>query len=352
MVQGHGPSSTSTITGRVPDPYPDHCLPARLGVTIRGMRSLPQLDRVRRAGRAATALDSHRPAGEEGVDTACPTHRRDALHGVWLGHPLHPALILVPLGSWMSATALDLLPGRRRDAAGRWSVSGWPARCRPRRRLGRLVRPAPPAAAHRSSCTPPRTGSIASSSPPGGPGGRAGRPRRRLSLTALSVGGAAAYLGGHLGLPAGRHGQPRRGGPAHPARPVDAGGPAGRAARRRADPAHASTACRVFVLRRGRQVDVLYDLCSHLSGPLSEGELSGAGDADVHHCPWHGSTFRLRDGQVQRGPTTYPQPVLQVRVDPDGSVQARLGKTTDHGTRQATSTRPASTTRWSTRSTG
>jgi nitrite reductase/ring-hydroxylating ferredoxin subunit len=43
-------------------------------------------------------------------------------------------------------------------------------------------------------------------------------------------------------------------------------------------------------------------------------------------CPWHGSTFRLRDGRVQRGPTTYPQPVLQVRVDPDGSVQARLGE--------------------------
>lgn len=80
----------------------------------------------------------------------------------------------------------------------------------------------------------------------------------------------------------------------------------------------------VFVLRRGRQVDVLYDLCSHLSGPLSEGELSGAGDAMCITCPWHGSTFRLRDGQVQRGPTTYPQPVLQVRVDPDGCVQARL----------------------------
>jgi nitrite reductase/ring-hydroxylating ferredoxin subunit len=80
----------------------------------------------------------------------------------------------------------------------------------------------------------------------------------------------------------------------------------------------------VFVLRRGQQVDVLYDLCSHLSGPLSEGELSGAGDEMCITCPWHGSTFRLRDGQVQRGPTTYPQPVLQVRVDPDGSVQARL----------------------------
>ena len=103
------------------------------------------------------------------------------------------------------------------------------------------------------------------------------RSVEEIELAALGLGSAAAYLGGHLAY--------RQG---------------------------------------GRQVDVLYDLCSHLSGPLSEGVLSGAGDAMCITCPWHGSTFRLRDGQVQRGPTTYPQPVLQVRVDPDGSVQARL----------------------------
>ncbi len=80
----------------------------------------------------------------------------------------------------------------------------------------------------------------------------------------------------------------------------------------------------VFALRRGRQVDVLYERCSHLAGPLSEGTLSGAGDQVCITCPWHGSTFRLRDGKVRRGPTTHPQPVLQVVVDPDGTVQARL----------------------------
>jgi hypothetical protein len=30
------------------------------------------------------------------------------LHGTWLGHPLHPALINVPIGSWTLAVALDL----------------------------------------------------------------------------------------------------------------------------------------------------------------------------------------------------------------------------------------------------
>ena len=75
-----------------------------------------------------------------------------------------------------------------------------------------------------------------------------------------------------------------------------------------------------------RQVDVLYDQCSNQAGPLSEGELSGAGGDVCITRSWHGSTFRLRGGNVRRGPTTYPQPVLQVRVDPDGSVQARLGE--------------------------
>ncbi|WP_038171201.1 DUF2231 domain-containing protein [Tomitella biformata] len=30
------------------------------------------------------------------------------LRGGWLGHPLHPALVVLPLGSWISAAVLDL----------------------------------------------------------------------------------------------------------------------------------------------------------------------------------------------------------------------------------------------------
>jgi nitrite reductase/ring-hydroxylating ferredoxin subunit len=80
----------------------------------------------------------------------------------------------------------------------------------------------------------------------------------------------------------------------------------------------------VFVLRRDRHVDVLYDLCSHLSGPLSDGTLSGSGDELCVTCPWHGSEFRVRDGAVLGGPTTHPQPVLDVAVDADGTVRVRL----------------------------
>jgi len=37
--------------------------------------------------------------------------RADALQGMWLGHAVHPLLVMVPIGSWTSATVLDLLGG-------------------------------------------------------------------------------------------------------------------------------------------------------------------------------------------------------------------------------------------------
>jgi len=41
-----------------------------------------------------------------------PRPVRDLLHGVWLGHPLHPAMVHAPVGAWMSAAILDLIPGQ------------------------------------------------------------------------------------------------------------------------------------------------------------------------------------------------------------------------------------------------
>src|SRR4051812_42430677 len=38
-----------------------------------------------------------------------PAGVRDLLHGVWLGHPLHPVLAQVPVGAWLSASVLDAL---------------------------------------------------------------------------------------------------------------------------------------------------------------------------------------------------------------------------------------------------
>jgi nitrite reductase/ring-hydroxylating ferredoxin subunit len=50
--------------------------------------------------------------------------------------------------------------------------------------------------------------------------------------------------------------------------------------------------------------------CSHLGGPLDEGERDG----DVVTCPWHGSQFDVCTGEVVAGPAVFPQPVYESRV--------------------------------------
>jgi len=49
------------------------------------------------------------------------------------------------------------------------------------------------------------------------------------------------------------------------------------------------------------------DNCTHIGGPLNEGDLEG----DVLTCPWHGAQFNVHTGKVLRGPArqdlqTYP----------------------------------------------
>ena len=43
---------------------------------------------------------------------------REVLRGSWLGHPLHPLIITVPIGAWVCASALDVQAGNE-DAARR-----------------------------------------------------------------------------------------------------------------------------------------------------------------------------------------------------------------------------------------
>src|SRR4051794_8282310 len=45
-----------------------------------------------------------------------PRRVRDWLHGTWLGHPLHPVLVQAPVGAFVCAAVLDLIPGRSRSA--------------------------------------------------------------------------------------------------------------------------------------------------------------------------------------------------------------------------------------------
>ena len=56
------------------------------------------------------------------------------------------------------------------------------------------------------------------------------------------------------------------------------------------------------------------DTCTHMGGPLSEGELNGKQIV----CPWHASCFDVTNGQVDCGPAKLP--LKTYKVDSDGQV--------------------------------
>jgi nitrite reductase/ring-hydroxylating ferredoxin subunit len=46
---------------------------------------------------------------------------------------------------------------------------------------------------------------------------------------------------------------------------------------------------------------------------------------DSVECPWHQSRYRLEDGKVLDGPSTYDQPCFETRVR-NGQVEVRMAR--------------------------
>src|SRR3954454_25130691 len=42
---------------------------------------------------------------------------KNAMHGVWLGHPLHPVFTDLPIGAWTTGLVLDAMAARTNDHA-------------------------------------------------------------------------------------------------------------------------------------------------------------------------------------------------------------------------------------------
>ena len=63
----------------------------------------------------------------------------------------------------------------------------------------------------------------------------------------------------------------------------------------------------------GGDILAIDDKCTHVGGSLSLGTLDG----DVVECPFHGSRFNVRTGEVVQGPARRPVPSYPVKVDGD-----------------------------------
>lgn len=251
-----------------------------------------------------------------------PAGRRmmDVMHGAWLGHPLHPAVILLPAGGWTTAVALDALElatGREElragaDAAIGVGVAGasiaavtgltdWHHTEGEIRRMG---------VAHGSLNSVALLLFIASLAARRRGARGAGRV---LSLLGFGIATTAAYIGGHLSYD-------KRVGVNH----ADGQNPSDEwKAVLSAEQLQEGRPFRVFygdvpvvLVRADGRIHAMAATCSHLGGPLDEGAVEHGEIV----CPWHGSCFALDSGEVRRGPATYPQPRFGVRIR-NGSIE-------------------------------
>jgi nitrite reductase/ring-hydroxylating ferredoxin subunit/uncharacterized membrane protein len=277
------------------------------------------LERAMKRLERAEALDE--PA-EKLVKVVGPATRprmvKNALSGTWLGHRFHPLMVPLPIGFWTGALLFDLIATRR----ARWAadtlvgagivaavptaaagLSDWADAEPDARRVG-LVH---------ASCNTLALLCYSSSLVARLLGRRkAGVGLGLAGATAISVGG---YLGGHLSYVQAVGVEKKRfaGGPSSWTPVLDAadlGEGAPRVVR--------AGDTEVLLYRDGTGLHALWASCTHECGPLAEGRFA---DGNVT-CPWHGSTFRLADGKVVRGPAASSQPVFETRVT-DGKVEVR-----------------------------
>jgi nitrite reductase/ring-hydroxylating ferredoxin subunit/uncharacterized membrane protein len=250
-----------------------------------------------------------------------PGPLKDAVSGTWLGHPLHPLLTDVVIGTWTSALLLDLSPDRRisRGAdrlvgigalaalpTALTGISDW-ADGEP---LGDDVRRV--GAMHSAGNVVALGLQVASLA-----ARRRGDGRGRgvaLSLAANGLLGLSGWLGGHLSYAQGL-GVNRTGFDPGARDWADALSAAGLGS----EPVSVQVGdTPVLLVRDGGEVRALHDRCSHRGCSLAKGTI----EPGVVQCACHGSRYALRDGAVLRGPAVVPQPAFDVR-ERDGRIEVR-----------------------------
>ena len=250
---------------------------------------------------------------------------REALAGTWLGHPLHPVLTDVPIGAWVAAGFLDVFGGEEsrpaaRKLVGIGALAALPTAVAgladwldtdeaPVKRVG-LVHAAGNVAALGLYLMSWRS---------------RGKGHHKRGVALAMLGGAGmvgtAYLGGHMSFAQGVGVDETtfEEGPKS-WKAVDV------APDRLADGKKMRATVgqvRLLLYRSGDQIYALSDHCSHRGCALAGGQIEGKGEDAVVVCPCHGSTFRLADGEIVRGPATAPQPAYEARVNGD-KLEVRL----------------------------
>lgn len=68
---------------------------------------------------------------------------------------------------------------------------------------------------------------------------------------------------------------------------------------------------KILVTNIGGKFYATNEKCTHVGGPLAEGKI----DNGVVTCPWHGSQFDLKTGEVTHGPAKEPLKTFEVKAE-------------------------------------
>lgn len=247
----------------------------------------------------------------------------DVLHGIWLGHPLHPLLTDVTVGAWALGSLADLLSATGKsetmeNVADVLTTVGT-ASAIPTAASGLADFSTIPRPAARTGMAHGLLNAIALAlyalSLSARKGGRRGNARF-FSLLGLMTATVSAYLGGHLVFDKNvgvKHG----GKVAEPTtwKAVMSDGELPDYKPVRVQVAENP----VLLYRQSGRILAVGAVCPHAGGPLEKGEIRGT----KVQCPWHDSVFDLADGCVVHGPSAYALPHYEARVR-NGQIELRL----------------------------
>lgn len=284
-------------------------------------QQMQKMDKIAEAGTAVSlAIHNAVLAGGE------PTRRiADALHGKWLGHPLHPVLTDITIGSWLVGGLFDLIGQATGDKTAQamgdklaevGTISAVPTVLTGLTDFSTFPEwSATPATIHGATNIVNVILYALSIRER-----RRGQHGRGVALSAAAIGLScfSAWLGGMLVYKE-KVGVDHRDdfkGPGNWKPILDA------ADLHQRRPTRAEFEGKpVLLYRQGQTVSAIGATCSHAGGPLDEGKVSNG----CVTCPWHDSVFNVTTGEVVHGPATYPQPMFDARLR-GGKVEIRLAR--------------------------
>jgi nitrite reductase/ring-hydroxylating ferredoxin subunit/uncharacterized membrane protein len=256
--------------------------------------------------------DPIQPAISEFLENNRPL--RNILHGTWLGHPVHVAVSDVPVGAWTVSLVLDTLemigisksfrPGAdgatavglaTAMVAAATGLADWSHTSGGARRLGVVhgIGNVVAAGLYAASLVARVTGNRATG----------------LKLSGLGYGLVlfTSWAGGELSHKCGigvNHAAFETG--TDEWQSVMADSELREGDLKRVDVAGTP----VLLTRYHGTIYALGNTCTHLGGPLADGHMDG----DCVVCPWHGSYFRVTDGDAVVGPATTSAKTFEVRI--------------------------------------